>query len=862
MKDVVDMYLKDARAKPYRDEDLAINNGHLPQKTVLEQHVCFCLIKPTYDQCADPIYTQLRANLSTWHKLRAVWHEKESKCGGSTCACSSTTWFRSITSSEAALVEGTLCKPVKCPELTLEEDNGAAPELHKPCCTGGECTEVDCLASKLALLRDCLTEFADSTEKVRYRKYVKMLRFRNDGSEYYETEFVFVEESRKEFVATMLSSIEAYLAHRGAHHWAVRQRKVVIEKLKHAPSLDELRVEQSTTTPLEQRNYITLEEKMRLLRSSQHVQHLKITDHDIIIFTDFAARVKYENFFNETCAKPNQGTLCIAVVLHSPALRPVKKDVTNKTFSASAGLEDVHVSDSRKAPVVVQQGKRQMETVMEQTLLCDVFAGYCEESGDARFDQTLMRDIVAYYKFGHLVHATAATHRGEPIPIGKSLATAKTSTYDEERLQRREAFLAAQAREKKADALVQQQKESEAAASSSAPPEESGSKTGKVHRQRATAGKSKATPSADGPEVTVVEVDTCRRGKLTYMRLLLKWTDGCGVQYVQREAALGTAALYGDIEALAKEMAIDEAAKSGVIGTHVVFEPHCFKYIHDAAGKVFVDNKNTGVMGREQTISDIEQHYDHNAATMLAPVTEDFNFDFSFSNYIHVLYKKDDFINLEADAVEGIKSWRFTQGGTDERAAARGGHGTGGLGYSLRTQSHVCFCEGSPCKHVNFTGAEHGRGDERKVHACTQEKTDREQATAFVDTIKEGTPLASKGDLEDATAGGEPLWLSIAEGEVKKNAAPFKDASGRTIARHWAYVDVKYLVKIKTDAQGNVHYEEWKQPKGERTVLTKPKILTVGFTFMDVQERRNAATRYILSAANYARLTDVVRPPQ
>lgn len=69
------------------------------------------------------------------------------------------------------------------------------------------------------------------------------------------------------------------------------------------------------------------------------------------------------------------------------------------------------------------------------------------------------------------------------------------------------------------------------------------------------------------------------------MRLLLKWSDGCGVQYVQREAALGTAALYGDIEALAKEMAIDEAVKFGVIGTHVVFEPHCFKYIHDAVSQ-------------------------------------------------------------------------------------------------------------------------------------------------------------------------------------------------------------------------------------------------------------------------------------
>ena len=584
MKDIVEMYLHDPRAQKYRDMDLALNDGHLPRASVLQQHICFCLIKPTYDQCADPIYTQLRANLPIWHKLRALRHEKESSCAGSACACSSTSWFHSISASELALVDGMLCKPCKCPELMVEEDNGVAPELHKPCCTGGECTEIGCLLTKLELLRECSTEFADSTTLVRYRKYVKMLRFRNDGSEYHETEFVFVEESWKEFVTTMLASIEAYLAHRGAHHWAVRQRKVVIEKLKHAPSLEELILP-------EQRDYVTIEEKMRRLLSSEHVQHLKITGHDIVIFTDFAARCKYENFYNETCAKPNQGTLCIAVVLHSPAMRPVKKNVTEKTVSASAGLEDVQVSDSRKAPVLVQQGVRKMEVVMEQTLLCDVFAGYCEESGDARFDQTLMRDIIAYYKFGHLVHATAATHRGEPVPIGKSFASAKVSAYDEERLKRREALLAAQAREKEAEALVQQQKESEpatssnapaAAASSSAPPS---SKGGKVHKQRATAGKPKATTSADGPAVTVVDVDTCRRGKLIYMRLLLKWSDGCGVQYVQREAALGTAALYGDIEALAKEMAIDEAAKFGVIGTHVVFEPHCFKYIHDAVSQ-------------------------------------------------------------------------------------------------------------------------------------------------------------------------------------------------------------------------------------------------------------------------------------
>ena len=145
------------------------------------------------------------------------------------------------------------------------------------------------------------------------------------------------------------------------------------------------------------------------------------------------------------------------------------------------------------------------------------------------------------------------------------------------------------------------------------------------------------------------------------------------------------------------------------------------------------------------------------------------------------------------------------------------------------------------------------------MYACTQEKTDREQATTFVNTIKKGTPLASKGDLEDTTSGNEPLWLSIAEGQLEKNDEAFKDASGRTIAMNWAYVDIKWLVKIKTDSAGNVHFEEWKNTSGERTVLTKPKILTVAFAWKEVIERRNAATRYALSAADYQRLLSAVK---
>lgn len=372
-------------------------------------------------------------------------------------------------------------------------------------------------------------------------------------------------------------------------------------------------------------------------------------------------------------------------------------------------------------------------------------------------------------------------------------------------------------------------------------------------------------PSSAGDadtDVTVVEISTDRRGKLIYMRLLIKWTDGCGVQYVQREAALGTASLYGDTELLGM-MQQQLAAAFGVIGMHIVFEPHCFKFIHDAAGKVFATNKDKGVKGRAFTISNVYEHYDYNAATMLKPTQSTFNFgaDFSFSNYYHLLYKKENFVELKSDAVVGIKSWRLTEGGTTQRAVARSGHG-GGLGYSFRSQPHVCFCECNPCKHAAFTGTP----SEHTVLPSTQQAKDRVIATNYVDTIQKGTPLASKGNLEDSTAGSEPLWLSIAKGKVECADASFRVGGGvgengtRTIQENWKYVDIQWLVKIKTDSDGNVHYEAWSQPHGERTVLTKPKIIPVDFKWMRVEESANSNTRYVLSTADYERLSHAVRP--
>jgi len=47
----------------------------------------------------------------------------------------------------------------------------------------------------------------------------------------------------------------------------------------------------------------------------------------------------------------------------------------------------------------------------------------------------------------------------------------------------------------------------------------------------------------------------------------------------------------------------------------------------------------------------------------------------------------------------------------------------------------------------------------------------------------------------------------------------FQHEGTRTIATNWKIVDIEWLVKIKTDSAGNVHYEKEKQPHNERTVV-------------------------------------------
>ena len=97
-----------------------------------------------------------------------------------------------------------------------------------------------------------------------------------------------------------------------------------------------------------------------------------------------------------------------------------------------------------------------------------------------------MRDIIAHYKLGHLVHATAATHRGVPMLIGKDVTSAEQSEYDMERLKRLASTRAAQAREKAAEAEVERRESAAAPAAAPAPSTTASEGSSKVTRPSPT----------------------------------------------------------------------------------------------------------------------------------------------------------------------------------------------------------------------------------------------------------------------------------------------------------------------------------------------------------------------------------------
>ena len=81
-------------------------------------------------------------------------------------------------------------------------------------------------------------------------------------------------------------------------------------------------------------------------------------------------------------------------MLRSLAMHPVHKDIT-ETEQLPTGLEGMALSDTSKAPQHVKKSKREYVEVEKRTVLCDVFGGYSDGSGNASYDQTLMRDIAA-----------------------------------------------------------------------------------------------------------------------------------------------------------------------------------------------------------------------------------------------------------------------------------------------------------------------------------------------------------------------------------------------------------------------------------------------------------------------------------
>ena len=108
------------------------------------------------------------------------------------------------------------------------------------------------------------------------------------------------------------------------------------------------------------------------------------------------------------------------------------------------------------------------------------------------------------------------------------------------------------------------------------------------------------------------QLEVSRRGKLRRPR----WLAPAGPRWLTEPGRH-----LGDIELLAQQ-AEGAVAKFGVACKHIVFPPHCFKYSHDAAGKLLAENVQKGIMSRAWTISDVSEHYDYNAATMVCPTPD------------------------------------------------------------------------------------------------------------------------------------------------------------------------------------------------------------------------------------------------
>jgi hypothetical protein len=108
-------------------------------------------------------------------------------------------------------------------------------------------------------------------------------------------------------------------------------------------------------------------------------------------------------------------------------MRPVEKDITEKE-QLTTGLEDVPVADASKMPRLEQLGQQQKIEVMEKTLICDVFAGYSVESGNARFDQTLMRTFAGIDPWGGFLRSASLAQRRLAFDSTRQVTSSPTTS--------------------------------------------------------------------------------------------------------------------------------------------------------------------------------------------------------------------------------------------------------------------------------------------------------------------------------------------------------------------------------------------------------------------------------------------------
>ena len=132
-------------------------------------------------------------------------------------------------------------------------------------------------------------------------------------------------------------------------------------------------------------------------------------------------------------------------------------------------------------------------------------------------------------------------------------------------------------------------------------------------------------------------------------------------------------------------------------------------------------------------------------------------------------YHKDDLLELAAEPVKDIMSYKYYEGGVTV-----GGVGQE-MGFAFTRHRRGCFCVPAPgesCRHIGWTG-ELDRGvvmptkPARGGAVAPQARTATRRtgpSPAFRQSIKYSSLLCMPGDEDDETADGECIWYANALG--------------------------------------------------------------------------------------------------